>query len=56
MVGMVVCVHVILLGPFMCKIPAEERRHYSSICCWNYREDEKESGGQGVRGKERNTD
>lgn len=26
MLGMVVCVHAILLGHFMCKIPAEARR------------------------------
>ncbi len=30
---------------------SEDRRGYSSICCWNYREDEKERGGREWEGK-----
>ena len=33
---------------------SEDRRGYSSICCWNYREDEKERGGAGSE-RERET-
>ena len=32
---------------------SEDRRGYSSICCWNYREDEKERGAGSEREREK---
>ena len=34
---------------------SEDRRGYSSICCWNYREDEKERGAGSEREREKHT-